>query len=199
MKKRLFALVLIALLLCVLVCPAFASSNGDIIVYRTYTGECYHKESCSYLRSSKIEITLADAVSRGLRPCSRCNPPRYTAETTTKAAPEPTTAPAYSYSSDIAFSSIQDKSLDVQEFDMEEFYQKQKQAQAEHEEIQKQIKEMQNNLKTTENDKATAANSGSSVVLSIIFVLLVIWSFIFIVHYVCEKFRNVCEKLRSWK
>ena len=80
MGKRLFALVLVVLLLCVLVCPVFASSNGDIIVYRTRTGECYHTGSCSYLRSSKIEITLADAVSRGLRPCSQCNPPRYTAE-----------------------------------------------------------------------------------------------------------------------
>lgn len=84
MKKRLFALVLVVLLLCVLVCPAFASSNGDTIVYCTRTGECYHTGSCSYLRSSKIEITLADAVSRGLRPCSRCSPPRYTAKEESK-------------------------------------------------------------------------------------------------------------------
>ena len=98
MGKRVFAFVLVVLLLCALSCPVFASSDGDTIVYRTRTGECYHRGSCSYLQSSKIEITLADAVSRGLRPCSRCSPPRYVAESTTKAAQEPTTAPSYSSS-----------------------------------------------------------------------------------------------------
>ena len=78
MKKRLFSLALVILLLCAIVCPVFASSNGDTVVYRTQTGKCYHAVSCSYLRLSKIEITLADAVARGLSPCSRCNPPRFT-------------------------------------------------------------------------------------------------------------------------
>ena len=48
----------------------------DATVYRTRTGSKYHGESCSYLRSSKIPISLRDAKSRGLGPCSRCGPPR---------------------------------------------------------------------------------------------------------------------------
>jgi hypothetical protein len=42
-------------------------------VYRTETGECYHKEWCQYLKS-KIEITVDNAKAIGLRPCSKCNP-----------------------------------------------------------------------------------------------------------------------------
>lgn len=42
-------------------------------VYKTYTGHCYHRASCGYLRSS-IETTKSEALEEGLRPCSRCNP-----------------------------------------------------------------------------------------------------------------------------
>ncbi len=45
-----------------------------LIVYRTKTGDCYHMEYCIYLKSS-IEISLADAKNRGLRPCTWCCPP----------------------------------------------------------------------------------------------------------------------------
>lgn len=43
-------------------------------VYRTNTGGCYHVDGCSYLKS-KIAITLGEAKSMGLSPCSRCHPP----------------------------------------------------------------------------------------------------------------------------
>lgn len=49
------------------------SDNQERIVYRTKTGSKYHRAGCSYLKSS-IEITLSEALSRGLSPCSRCNP-----------------------------------------------------------------------------------------------------------------------------
>lgn len=48
--------------------------NGDIIVYVTDTGECYHREGCTYLKSER-PITL-ERADRMYRPCSRCDPPR---------------------------------------------------------------------------------------------------------------------------
>jgi len=43
-------------------------------VYITKTGKKFHTSDCSYLKSSKIEISLNDAIGRGYSPCSRCNP-----------------------------------------------------------------------------------------------------------------------------
>lgn len=43
-------------------------------VYVTNTGECYHRDGCSYLRS-RNPISLEDA-KKWYRPCSRCNPPQ---------------------------------------------------------------------------------------------------------------------------
>jgi hypothetical protein len=59
--------------------PTTAKPNNTVtaerIVYRTHTGDKYHLEWCSYLRSSKFPISLKDAINRGLTPCSRCRPP----------------------------------------------------------------------------------------------------------------------------
>lgn len=52
-----------------------SSASDEFIVYVTRTGEKYHRESCSYLRQSKIETTLSEAVEDGYTPCSRCHPP----------------------------------------------------------------------------------------------------------------------------
>jgi len=46
----------------------------DEIVYITNTGKMYHRETCSYLGSSKIAISLAEAV-KSYTPCSVCKPP----------------------------------------------------------------------------------------------------------------------------
>ena len=48
--------------------------NGDVTVYVTDTGECYHRSGCSYLHSSNAR-TLKSAVESGYRACSRCSPP----------------------------------------------------------------------------------------------------------------------------
>lgn len=45
------------------------------LVYRTETGEKYHRESCIHLKS-KIETTVEEALSMGLGPCSVCKPPQ---------------------------------------------------------------------------------------------------------------------------
>ncbi len=50
-----------------------ATENAEV-VYITNTGECYHRGTCSYLKS-KIETTKAKAQAIGLRACSRCRPP----------------------------------------------------------------------------------------------------------------------------
>lgn len=52
-----------------------ATSSSDVTVHITETGEKYHSAGCQYLKKSDIEITLSEAKSRGLTPCSRCNPP----------------------------------------------------------------------------------------------------------------------------
>lgn len=44
-------------------------------VYITKTGKKYHRGNCSYLRKSKIPISLSEA-RQGYGPCSKCNPPR---------------------------------------------------------------------------------------------------------------------------
>jgi endonuclease YncB( thermonuclease family) len=46
----------------------------DEIVYITNTGRMYHRETCSYLSSSKLAISLAEAV-KSYTPCSVCKPP----------------------------------------------------------------------------------------------------------------------------
>lgn len=68
--KRLFLLAMIILTLF----PAF-SGNSDLVVYRTKTGTRYHLDGCSSLNKSKIETTLEEAVTSGLSPCQKCNPP----------------------------------------------------------------------------------------------------------------------------
>ena len=47
----------------------------ETTVYVTETGTKYHIEACSYLSSSKIAISLEDAMAQIYGPCSRCNPP----------------------------------------------------------------------------------------------------------------------------
>lgn len=61
-------------------------TKADYIVYVTKTGECYHIEGCSYLKSS-IPISLEDAIAKGYRACSRCKPDSNLGETyTTKSS-----------------------------------------------------------------------------------------------------------------
>ena len=47
----------------------------ETTVYITKTGKKYHRGNCSYLRKSKIPISLSEA-RQGYGPCSKCNPPR---------------------------------------------------------------------------------------------------------------------------
>lgn len=44
-------------------------------VYSTSTGSKYHRAGCRYLAKSQIPLSVSGAHSRGLTPCSVCNPP----------------------------------------------------------------------------------------------------------------------------
>jgi len=69
--SRRFIIIILACLF-----AGLASATGpNAIVYITKTGEKYHTEKCSSLRSSRIAITLEEAVSKGYEPCKLCNPP----------------------------------------------------------------------------------------------------------------------------
>lgn len=46
------------------------------IVYITKSGTKYHKSECGYLKSSKFQITLEEAIDRGYTQCSVCKPPK---------------------------------------------------------------------------------------------------------------------------
>ncbi len=48
----------------------------SVTVYKTRTGECFHKNGCSSLRKSKIPTTVEDAQAKGLRACKNCRPPQ---------------------------------------------------------------------------------------------------------------------------
>lgn len=47
----------------------------NIIVHITKTGSKYHRAGCRHLSNSDIEVTLSEALSKGLTPCKTCNPP----------------------------------------------------------------------------------------------------------------------------
>ncbi len=51
-------------------------SDNSPVVYVTETGTKYHKNNCSYLSKSKIEITLEKAQDKGYTRCSKCKPPK---------------------------------------------------------------------------------------------------------------------------
>lgn len=48
---------------------------GGAVVYVTKSGKKYHTEGCRFVTHGGTALTLAEAVARGLEPCSRCRPP----------------------------------------------------------------------------------------------------------------------------
>jgi micrococcal nuclease len=48
----------------------------DTVVYITGQGRRYHRADCGTLRSSRIEVSLGDAVRSGYGPCLICKPPQ---------------------------------------------------------------------------------------------------------------------------
>ena len=45
------------------------------VVFITRSGRSYHRENCIHLKKSKIPISFDNALLRGYRPCSVCDPP----------------------------------------------------------------------------------------------------------------------------
>lgn len=52
---------------------ATAEDNEERTVYVTKSGKKFHGEKCSYLKSSKIPISLKDAQEKGYTACSKCS------------------------------------------------------------------------------------------------------------------------------
>lgn len=50
------------------------NDNVSYTVYKTKTGDCYHRSGCRYLSRSCIPVSKSGAISQGLRACSVCNP-----------------------------------------------------------------------------------------------------------------------------
>lgn len=91
--KKVFVLVLLSIVLMFCSCASGADKYGggivlygdmpsptnlssyyanEDIVFVTKSGGKYHKENCPYLKSSKIMMSLEQAVMEGKEPCSRC-------------------------------------------------------------------------------------------------------------------------------
>ncbi len=51
------------------------AAESQPVVYVTRAGTRYHRADCQHARSGATPITLEEAKSRGLKPCSRCKPP----------------------------------------------------------------------------------------------------------------------------
>jgi len=52
-----------------------AAQEQDVEVYRTTSGQKYHRDGCRFLSKSQIPIKLSAAISMGLGACSVCSPP----------------------------------------------------------------------------------------------------------------------------
>lgn len=61
-------------LLLFLIVIGCSTNSSAQTVYTTKTGEKYHTENCRYLKYSKKEINLQDAIDRGYQACSVCKP-----------------------------------------------------------------------------------------------------------------------------
>ncbi len=79
MKKSFVSLLLISVILfcsCSAKPKEYTSDEAkEISVYITKTGEKYHKKSCDYLKYSKYEITLKEAIELKYDACLVCTPP----------------------------------------------------------------------------------------------------------------------------
>lgn len=53
-----------------------ANDDETITVHVTATGSKYHSAGCRYLSKSDYAVSLDEAKSRNLEPCSVCNPPQ---------------------------------------------------------------------------------------------------------------------------
>jgi hypothetical protein len=55
--------------------PSDPTPDPSGVVYRTPSGEKYHRATCSYVKGKAIRLTLKEAKELGLTPCKVCHPP----------------------------------------------------------------------------------------------------------------------------
>lgn len=81
MKRKVLGVALVLMLILPCAVTAFAYTvPSSTVVYVTPTGECYHRQSCSYIQNSCQGLTIAEAEADGYRACSRCDPDVLTGE-----------------------------------------------------------------------------------------------------------------------
>ncbi len=71
----LITMMMVALTAAVPIVSSPVVAQAATTVYSTNTGKCYHLDGCSSLKKSKNETTVQKALDKGLKPCSKCNPP----------------------------------------------------------------------------------------------------------------------------
>ena len=78
--KKIIAIILSVSILFACGCSSnkAVKNSPEITVYITKTGDCYHRANCSYLKKSKIAISLKNAIDEGYSRCSKCNPQKAT-------------------------------------------------------------------------------------------------------------------------
>lgn len=62
------------IILCLLLTSCYQAPKNDIAVYKTSTGEKYHRENCRYVKGKAIDINLSRALYDGLEACKVCRP-----------------------------------------------------------------------------------------------------------------------------
>jgi hypothetical protein len=55
--------------------PPEPAPDPPSIVYRTPSGERYHRATCFHVKGKAIRITLKEAKEMSLTPCKTCHPP----------------------------------------------------------------------------------------------------------------------------
>ncbi len=76
--------VILVLILCFNFFTAWTQKEEKSNVYVTETGKKYHLEHCRYLKYSRYEISLKEAVKKGYGACLVCKPDKVVSLDTTK-------------------------------------------------------------------------------------------------------------------
>ena len=55
----------------------FSFTASSQTVYKTPSGEKYHLSTCRMVKNVSQELSLNEAMKKGLLPCKICNPPKF--------------------------------------------------------------------------------------------------------------------------
>lgn len=67
MKKAFLLILFFSMVLCDV-------SSQNVYIRGKSNEKKYHTSTCTYVRQSKYELSLSEAIARGYDPCGKCNP-----------------------------------------------------------------------------------------------------------------------------